>query len=95
MSRTSTCAGRSAGTLALPHKFPAPLRAEPPVAQVFAHVDDDQTLRYSPASGDPTPIYLDEDTAKAAGLPGITSYAFETRVGDDVVIKDGWAEIAD
>jgi acyl dehydratase len=33
--------------------------------------DDDQTQRYSQASGDPMPIHLDDDFAKAMGLPGI------------------------
>jgi acyl dehydratase len=33
--------------------------------------DADQTQRYSQASGDPMPIHLDEDFAKAMGLPGI------------------------
>jgi acyl dehydratase len=34
-------------------------------------VDDDQTLRYAEASGDPNPIHQDENVAKMAGLPGI------------------------
>ena len=33
--------------------------------------DPDQTQRYSQASGDPMPIHLDDDFAKAMGLPGI------------------------
>ncbi|MGB3697724.1 MAG: MaoC/PaaZ C-terminal domain-containing protein [Gordonia sp. (in: high G+C Gram-positive bacteria)] len=123
-----------------------------PLAVVDAHVDDDQTYRYAPASGDPVPIHLDEEVAKDAGLPGIiahglctmamagwgvvsevagsdvsrikrfavrfskfvfpgddlstriwrvgsadgvTSYAFETVRGDDVVLSNGVAEIAD
>jgi acyl dehydratase len=33
--------------------------------------DADQTQRYSQASGDPMPIHLDDDFAKAMGLPGI------------------------
>ncbi|MEA2125270.1 MAG: hypothetical protein QOI80_2052 [Solirubrobacteraceae bacterium] len=33
--------------------------------------DADQTQRYSEASGDPMPIHLDDDFAKAMGLPGI------------------------
>lgn len=123
-----------------------------PIARATAHMDDDQTFRYAPASGDPVPIHLDEDVAIQAGLPGIiahglctmamagwgvlaevadsdvsrikrfavrfskfvfpgddletrvwkvgsadgvTSYAFETVRGDDVVLSNGIAEIAD
>jgi acyl dehydratase len=38
------------------------------VSQTF---DSDQTFRYAEASGDPMPIHLDDDLAKAMGLPGI------------------------
>ncbi|MBN9620384.1 MAG: MaoC family dehydratase N-terminal domain-containing protein, partial [Actinobacteria bacterium] len=138
--------GETVGELAPPHKFDESLRAGEPVAVVTQHVDDDQTFRYAPASGDPMPIHLDDDAAKGAGLPGIIAhglctqaftswallttvadgdvsrlrrhavrfakpvlpgqdlttsiwaagpgtYAFETTVGDTVVVKDGWAEI--
>ncbi len=124
----------------------------PPAATVTAHVDDDQTFRYAPASGDPVPLHLDEEVAKDAGLPGIiahglctmamagwgivaevagsdvarvnrlavrfskfvfpgddlstriwrvytengvTTYAFETVRGDDIVLSNGIAEITD
>ena len=139
--------GETVGTLAPAHKFDESLRATDPVAVVTQHVDDDQTFRYSPASGDPMPIHLDADIAKSAGLPGIIAhglctqaftswvvltalglestqlrrhavrfakpvlpgqdittsiwraapgaYAFETKVGDTVVVKDGLAEIAE
>jgi acyl dehydratase len=144
--------GESVGQLAPPHRFDESLRSQDPVAVVTQHVDDDQTYRYSPASGDPMPIHLDEDAARGAGLPGIiahglctqaftswavltavadgrterlrrhavrfakpvlpgqditttiwrigsadgvTSYAFETAVGDTVVVKDGLAEMAE
>lgn len=144
--------GETVGELAPAHKLTDELRATAPVAKVTQHVDDDQTFRYSPASGDPMPIHLDEDSAKLAGLPGIiahglcmqafmswgvltelgigdssrlkrlavrfakpvlpgqdltttiwragagdgvTSYAFEATVGDEVVIRDGLAEVAD
>jgi acyl dehydratase len=144
--------GETVGELAPPHKFDESLRTQEPVAVVTQHVDDDQTYRYSPASGDPMPIHLDEDAARGAGLPGIiahglctqaftswavltavadgrterlrrhavrfakpvlpgqditttiwrvasidgvTTYAFETTVGDSVVVKDGLAEIAE
>lgn len=145
-------AGETVGELAPSHTFDESLRESAPVAKVVAHVDEDQTFRYSPAAGDPMPIHLDEEMAKMAGLPGIiahglctmaftswavlteladshterlrrlavrfskpvlpgqdittriwrghrsehgTNYAYETTVGDDVVVKDGLAEIVD
>ncbi|WP_069163641.1 MaoC/PaaZ C-terminal domain-containing protein [Nocardia altamirensis] len=145
-------AGKSVGVEAPTHKFDESLRAHDPVAVVAQHVDDDQTFRYAPASGDPVPLHLDEQVAKDAGLPGIiahglctmafaswavltevadsdvnrlkrfavrfakmvfpgddletriwkvgsadgvTTYAFETVRGEDVVLSDGLAEVAD
>lgn len=145
-------AGETLGPEAPDHRFPESVRDTAPVAKVSQHVDDDQTFRYSPASGDPMPIHLDEEFAKEMGLPGIiahglctmaftswavltevggsdtgrlkrlavrfakpvlpgqdlvtqiwkgeskdgvTTYHYETTVGEDVVIKDGLAEIAD
>lgn len=63
-----------------------------PIASVAAHVDDDQTFRYSPASGDPVPIHLDEEVAKEAGLPGIIAHGLCT------MAMAGWgvlSEVAD
>lgn len=130
----------------------AELEGSAPLAKAAHHVDDDQTFRYAPASGDPVPIHLDEEVAEDAGLPGIiahglctmamagwgvlagvadsdvsrikrfavrfskfvfpgddletriwnagsengvTTYAFETVRGTDVVLSNGIAEIAD
>lgn len=140
--------GETVGELAPGHRFDESLREQAPVAKVTAHLDDDQTFRYSSASGDPMPIHLDEEAAKLSGLPGIIvhglctqaftswavvqevaggdssrlkrlavrfakpvlpgqditttiwragpgTFAFETTVGEDVVIKDGLAEIED
>jgi acyl dehydratase len=140
-------AGGTVGSPAPAHRFDESLRSAAPVAKVAAHVDDDQTFRYSPASGDPMPIHLDDDIARMSGLPGIIAhglcmmaftswavltevaagetarlqrlavrfakpvlpgqdlatsiwdagsgrYAYETSVGDTVVVKDGLAEIA-
>ncbi|WP_370970983.1 MaoC/PaaZ C-terminal domain-containing protein [Amycolatopsis sp. cg9] len=138
--------GEQRGTLGPSHRFNDALRSSAPVAKVVQHVDDDQTYRYGPAAGDPMPIHLDEEVAKAAGLPGIIahglctmaftswavltevvpagrlrrlavrfaapvlpgrdlttsiwaagpgSYAFETTMGDTLVIKDGLAEIGE
>jgi len=65
------------------------------VAEVHQHIDADQTFRYSPASGDPMPIHLDEEIARMSGLPGIinhglctmafTSWAALTELADDRV----------
>ncbi|WP_068275763.1 MaoC/PaaZ C-terminal domain-containing protein [Aldersonia kunmingensis] len=144
--------GKAAGDPAPTHVMPEGLRESAPTAKVQQHIDADQTFRYSPASGDPVPIHLDEEAAKNAGLPGIiahglctmafaswgvleqvgdsdvsrlkrlavrfaktvfpeddletrvwkvssgnglTTYAFETARGEDLVLTDGLAVIAD
>jgi acyl dehydratase len=61
----------SQGEEAPPHSFPEELRGTDPEAVVVQTFDEDQTFRYSEASGDPMPIHLDDDLAKAMGLPGI------------------------
>jgi len=71
--------GETVGVLAPSHKFDEALRATDPVAVVTQHVDDDQTFRYAPASGDPMPIHTDEDAARGAGLPGIIAHGLCTQ----------------
>jgi acyl dehydratase len=66
-------AGSTAGETVPAHELVS-ARESAPVAKVPAHVDDDQTFRYSPAAGDPMPIHLDDDIAKLAGLPGIIAH---------------------
>ena len=61
----------SVGVTSPEHAFPDALRARTPDFAVTAIYDDDQTFRYSEASGDPMPIHLDDDFAKQMGLPGI------------------------
>lgn len=83
--------GESQGEAAPEHRFPEEVRAQDPVAEVAQTLDDDQTFRYSEASGDLMPIHLDDDFAKTVGLPGIiihglctmafTSHAVVTSVG--------------
>jgi acyl dehydratase len=68
--------GRKLGELSPGHRFDETLRAQDPVADVAQHIDDDQTFRYAPASGDPMPIHLDEEVARDAGLPGIIAHGF-------------------
>ncbi|MDX6581641.1 MAG: hypothetical protein QOI10_825 [Solirubrobacterales bacterium] len=53
------------------HGFDAALREREPDAEVAQTFDADQTFRYAEASGDPMQIHLDEEFAKAVGLPGI------------------------
>ncbi len=53
------------------HEFPGALPGQPPAGEVVQHVDDDQTFRYSKASGDLMPIHLDDEVARSVGLPGI------------------------
>ncbi|MFC6884234.1 MULTISPECIES: MaoC/PaaZ C-terminal domain-containing protein [Actinomadura] len=71
-------AGETLGELAPAHTFPEELRAGALLAEVVQHVDEDQTFRYSKASGDPMPIHLDEEFAKSAGLPGIIAHGLCT-----------------
>ncbi|MFE3289561.1 MaoC/PaaZ C-terminal domain-containing protein [Rhodococcus sp. NPDC059234] len=150
-------AGPGLGDAAPGHKFDEALRRQAPSVELRQHIDKDQTFRYSPASGDPMPIHLDDEIARMSGLPGIinhglctmaftswaaltelaggtterlrrlavrfakpvlpeqdietrfwksdsevgtgnlgcTTYAYETTVGDDLVVKDGLAVISD
>ena len=64
-------AGDSGGEPAPDHKLTAAVKATPPLSEVTYRFDDDQTFRYAEASGDPVPIHLDDDAARAVGLPGI------------------------
>jgi acyl dehydratase len=63
--------GGSGGEPAPDHKLTAATKAGPPVAEVAYRFDDDQTFRYAEASGDPVRIHLDDEAARAVGLPGI------------------------
>jgi acyl dehydratase len=71
-------AGKKVGELSPEHKFDTALHDRAPTAKLVQHVDDDQTFRYGPAAGDPMPIHLDEEVAKAAGLPGIIAHGLCT-----------------
>ncbi len=53
------------------HRFDESLRERDPDETVEQTFDADQTFRYAEASGDPMQIHLDEEFAKAVGLPGI------------------------
>ena len=71
-------AGKAGGELSPSHKFDDVLHEQAPFAKAHAHVDLDQTFRYSPASGDPMPIHLDAEIARSAGLPGIIAHGLCT-----------------
>ncbi|MFE1592995.1 MaoC/PaaZ C-terminal domain-containing protein [Nocardia sp. NPDC058705] len=71
-------AGPGEGELAPTHRITDEDRAAEPAAKVTAHIDEDQTFRYSPASGDPMPIHLDDEIARMAGLPGIINHGLCT-----------------
>ncbi len=53
------------------HGFDDSLRERGPDAEVEQTFDPDQTFRYAEASGDPMQIHLDDEFAKAVGMPGI------------------------
>jgi acyl dehydratase len=53
------------------HRFDDGLRDRDADASVEQTYDSDQTFRYAEASGDPMQIHLDDEFAKAVGLPGI------------------------
>ena len=63
--------GEGAGEAAPSHKLEGATKAGAPVATVTQRLDTDQTYRYAEASGDTMPMHLDEEFAKAVGLPGI------------------------
>ncbi|MBF6074282.1 MaoC family dehydratase N-terminal domain-containing protein [Nocardia beijingensis] len=65
------------------------LKGTSPLAKAVHHVDDDQTFRYAPASGDPVPLHLDEEVAKDAGLPGIIAHGLCT------MAMAGWGVLAE
>ncbi len=66
-------------------------RPEPAVVAT-QRIDADQTFRYAEASGDRTPIHLDDAVAKAAGLPGIILHGLCTMAFTSKVMIDRLAE---
>jgi acyl dehydratase len=60
-----------AGEEPLDHRFDESLRERDPDGEISQTYDDDQTFRYAEAAGDPMPIHLDDEIAKAMGFPGI------------------------
>jgi acyl dehydratase len=71
-------AGKNIGEQAPGHALGEDVTSTEPLACVTQHVDEDQTFRYSPASGDPMPIHLDDEIARMSGLPGIINHGLCT-----------------
>jgi len=69
--------GESGGPDKPDHTFSDEARSHP-VGDYTVPVDDDQTFRYRDASGDEMPIHVDDDFAKAVGLPGIIAHGLCT-----------------
>jgi acyl dehydratase len=63
--------GAGDGDSAPDHRLPGEVATAEPDEQITYPVDPDQTFRYAKASGDDHTIHLDEQVARAAGLPGI------------------------
>jgi len=63
--------GTGGGTDAPDHRMPDQLADAEPEATFTYPVAEDQTQRYAEASGDHNAFHLDDEVAKAAGLPGI------------------------
>jgi acyl dehydratase len=63
--------GDSGGEAAPEHKLTAEVKGTGVLSEVTYRADEDQTFRYAEASGDHMPIHLDENVARAVGLPGI------------------------
>lgn len=81
--------GRSRARPAAP-KAPEPAD-RPVVHEETSVIDDDQTFRYADASGDRNPIHLDDEVARAAGLPGIVNHGMCTMAMAVKAAVDGLA----
>ena len=72
------------------HGFDDSLRERGPDAEVAQTFDADQTHRYAKASGDPMQIHLDDDFAKAVGLPGIIIHGLCTMAFTSVAVIESF-----
>jgi acyl dehydratase len=60
------------------HRLPEGISATDPIAEIVQRVSDDQPDRYADASGDRFVIHLDDEAARAVGLPGRILHGFCT-----------------
>ncbi len=72
------------------HGFDESLRESEPDAVVEQIYDADQTFRYAEASGDPMQIHLDEEFAKAVGMPGIIIHGLCTMAFTSVAVIESF-----
>jgi acyl dehydratase len=63
--------GDGGGEEAPDHRMPDELAGAEPVSSPTYPIAEDQTQRYAEASGDHNAFHLDDEVARAAGLPGI------------------------
>lgn len=68
----------AAGTPAPSHPLPESVREAAPSHTAAQRTAADQPARYAAASGDHNPIHLDEDFARAVGLPGVIMHGLCT-----------------
>jgi acyl dehydratase len=71
-------AAESRGDQPADHRLPEGVAATEPIGEIVQEVADDQPDRYADASGDNFVIHLDDDAARAVGLPGRIVHGFCT-----------------
>jgi acyl dehydratase len=71
-------APESRGEQPADHRLPEGLSESEPLAEIPRLVSDDQPNRYAEASGDHFVIHLDDEAARAVGLPGRILHGFCT-----------------
>ncbi len=83
-------AGEDGGQAPPAHAFLPEAKAAK-LASVAGSVDLNQAVRYAAASGDANPIHVDDDAAKAVGLPGVILHGMCTMAlsGRDIVDELG------
>jgi acyl dehydratase len=72
------------------HAFPPEAKAAK-VAEVATMVDTNQALRYASASGDANPIHVEDEAAKAVGLPGVILHGMCTMAICSAAVVDALA----
>ncbi|MCE7008121.1 MaoC family dehydratase N-terminal domain-containing protein [Kibdelosporangium philippinense] len=70
------------------HAFDESLREREPDLVAVQKYDEDQTFRYSEASGDPMPQHLSDEFAQSVGLPGIIVHGLCTMAFTSHALKN-------